>query len=75
MSTKDSKYKGVSDNYLSRHINRGVSRGRPSFKMIGDWLREWTGECGSRQEFKKMKEREWRQANRKKRNKKKMGKK
>ena len=38
MSKKDGKFKGVSDNYLSRHINRKIGRvSRPSLKMIGDW--------------------------------------
>ena len=68
MSKKDSKFKGVSDNHLSRHINRKIARvSRPSFKMIGDWRREWKGEYGSFQEFKKMKERKWRQENRNRR--------
>jgi|TARA_B100001964_G_C14241928_1_gene605450 hypothetical protein len=67
MSKKDSKFKGVNDNYLSREINHNKGRGRPTFKMIGDWRREWKGEYGSFQEFKKMKERKWRQENRNRR--------
>ena len=70
MSKKDSKFKGVNDNYLSREINRKKGIGKPSLKLIGEWRREWNGEYGRYgcfDVFKKMKSKEWRKENRNRR--------